>query len=84
LASESGAFGIPAFRAPETGIPPMYTIQAATTHATELLKHDNDFGSITPGKFADIIAVPGNPLDDISLMTKVTFVMKEGTIYKRP
>ena len=68
----------------EAGIPPMYAIQAATMHASELLKHDKDLGSVTAGKFADIVAVPGNPLDDITLMTKVSFVMKEGVVYKRP
>ncbi len=68
----------------EAGIPPMYAIQAATMHAAELLKHDKDLGSVTAGKFADVVAVPGNPLDDITLMTRVSFVMKEGVVYKRP
>ncbi|MDR3385751.1 MAG: amidohydrolase family protein [Rudaea sp.] len=66
----------------EAGMPPMFTIQAATTHAAQLLKHDKDIGSIAAGKFADVIAVPGNPLDDISLMQKVGFVMKEGQVFK--
>ncbi|HET9818442.1 MAG TPA: amidohydrolase family protein [Rhodanobacteraceae bacterium] len=67
----------------EAGIPPMYAIQAATTHAATLLKHSKDFGSITAGKYADVVAVPGNPLDDISVMKKVDFVMKAGTVYKQ-
>jgi len=67
----------------QAGIPPMYAIQAATTHAATLLKHSKDFGSITAGKYADVVAVPGNPLDDISLMKKVDFVMKAGTVYKQ-
>ncbi|MDQ2972851.1 MAG: amidohydrolase family protein [Pseudomonadota bacterium] len=67
----------------KAGMPPMYTIQAATMHAAQLLKHGKDFGSITPGKYADIVAVPGNPLDDISLMKHVGFVMKAGVVYKR-
>jgi imidazolonepropionase-like amidohydrolase len=58
-------------------------LQAATTRAAELLKHDKDLGSVTPGKLADLIAVPGNPLDDIGLMKHVSFVMKEGVVYKR-
>ncbi len=66
----------------EAGMPPMFAIQAATTHAAQLLKHDKDIGSIAPGKFADIIAVQGNPLQDVSLLQKVGFVMKEGTQYK--
>ncbi len=67
----------------QAGIPPMYAIQAATTHAAKLLKHDQDFGSISAGKYADVVAVPGNPLKDIALMKKVDFVMKAGTVYKQ-
>ncbi|MBS0555811.1 MAG: amidohydrolase family protein [Proteobacteria bacterium] len=66
----------------EAGMPPMFTIQAATLHAAQLLKHDKDFGSIEAGKFADVVAVPGNPLDDIKLMQKVDFVMKAGVVYE--
>jgi imidazolonepropionase-like amidohydrolase len=66
----------------EAGMPPMFVIQAATTHAAQLLKHDKDIGSIAPGKFADIIAVQGNPLDDVKLLQNVGFVMKEGQIYR--
>ncbi len=66
----------------DAGMPPMFVIQAATTHAAQLLKHEKDIGSIAPGKFADVIAVDGNPLDDVTLLQKVRFVMKEGTIYK--
>ena len=40
-------------------------------------------GSIEPGKFADIVAVPGDPLSDVSLLQKVSFVMKGGVIYKK-
>jgi imidazolonepropionase-like amidohydrolase len=67
----------------QAGMPPMYAIQAATTHAAALLKHSQDFGSVTAGKYADLVAVPGNPLDDIALMKRVDFVMKAGTVYKR-
>jgi imidazolonepropionase-like amidohydrolase len=67
----------------EAGMPPMFVIQAATTHAAQLLKHEKDIGSITAGKFADVVAVPGNPLDDITLMQKVDFVMKEGVVYAK-
>jgi imidazolonepropionase-like amidohydrolase len=66
----------------EAGMPPMYAIQAATKNAAQLLKHEKDIGSIAPGKFADVIAVQGNPLEDIALMQKVGFVMKEGVVYK--
>jgi imidazolonepropionase-like amidohydrolase len=64
------------------GIPPMYAIQAATVNAANLLRHDKDLGSVTVGKIADVVAVPGNPIDDISLMKRVTFVMKDGVVYK--
>ncbi len=67
----------------QAGMPPLFAIQAATTHAAELLKHDKDLGSIGAGKFADVIAVSGNPLEDIALMKQVSFVMKEGVVYKR-
>jgi imidazolonepropionase-like amidohydrolase len=66
----------------QAGMPSMFAIQAATTHAAELLKHDKDIGSLTAGKFADLVAVPGNPVEDISQMKKVSFVMKEGVVYK--
>lgn len=66
----------------EAGMPPMFTIQAATTHAAQLLKHEKDLGSIAPGKYADVVAVDGNPLDDITLLQHVQFVMKEGKVYK--
>ncbi len=67
----------------EAGIPPLYALQAATTHAAELLRRTADLGSVAPGKLADVVAVLGNPLDDITLMQKVDFVMKDGMVYKQ-
>ncbi len=67
----------------EAGIPPMYALQAATTHAAELLKKTADLGSVEAGKLADVVAVAGNPLDDIKLMQHVDFVMKDGVVYKQ-
>lgn len=64
------------------GMPPMFTIQAATINAAQLLRHDKDLGTVAAGKLADVVAVPGDPIDDISLMKRVTFVMKEGVVYK--
>lgn len=67
----------------EAGIPPMYALQAATTHAAELLRKSKDLGSIEAGKLADVVAVDGNPLEDIKLMQQVSFVMKDGVVYKQ-
>jgi len=64
------------------GMPPMFTIQAATISAAQLLRHDKDLGTVAAGKIADVVAVPGNPIDDISLMRRVSFVMKDGVVYK--
>jgi imidazolonepropionase-like amidohydrolase len=47
-----------------------------------LLDMQNDIGSISPGKYADVVAVKGDPLADISLLEKIDFVMKGGEIYK--
>jgi imidazolonepropionase-like amidohydrolase len=63
------------------GMPPMFCIQAATVSAAALLRQ-KDLGSVAPGKIADVVAVPGNPIDDISLMKQVSFVMKDGVVYK--
>jgi len=57
-------------------------IQAATVHAAELIGWPNDVGAIEAGRFADIIAVAGNPLDDVALLEDVGFVMKGGKVYK--
>ena len=64
------------------GMTPMQAIRAATTTAAELLDKQNEVGSVAPGKFADIVAVKGDPLKDISLLEKIDFVMKGGEIYK--
>jgi imidazolonepropionase-like amidohydrolase len=66
----------------QAGMPPMFTLQAATIRAAELLKHDKELGSVTPGKIADIVAVPGDPIADVSRMVHVSFVMKDGLVYK--
>jgi imidazolonepropionase-like amidohydrolase len=64
------------------GMTPMQAIQAATSNAADLLGHANEFGSIKPGKYADIVAVNGDPLTDIRLLEKIQFVMKDGKVYK--
>lgn len=67
----------------KAGLPAAYTLQMATINAAELLGHQDEVGSVTAGKYADLVAVPGDPLNDITLMSKVSFVMKAGVIYKR-
>ena len=66
----------------EYGMTPMQAIQAATVHAAELIGWPDTVGAIDAGRFADIIAVEGDPLDDVSLLEDVRFVMKGGKIYK--
>ena len=65
----------------EPGIPAMYAIQAATTHAAELLKKSDELGSIEPGKLADVVAVDGDPLQDITTLQRMRFVMKDGVVH---
>jgi imidazolonepropionase-like amidohydrolase len=67
----------------EAGLTPMESIQAGTRVAAELLKWES-LGTIEEGKLADIIAVPGNPLEDISKLEDVGFVMIDGKVVKRP
>jgi imidazolonepropionase-like amidohydrolase len=64
------------------GMTPMQAIQAATSNAADLLGHSSEIGSIKPGKFADLVAVSGDPLKDIRLLENVEFVMKDGKVYK--
>lgn len=64
------------------GLTPMQAIQSATINAADLMDWKDKTGSITKGKLADIIAVDNNPLDDITILEHVKFVMKDGTIYK--
>lgn len=65
------------------GIPAAYALQAATFHAAQVLGVD-DQGVVEAGKRADIVAVPGDPLQDISATSKVDFVMKDGVVYREP
>ena len=64
------------------GMTPMQAIKSATTVAAELLGMQDKFGSIEPGKLADIVAVGGDPLKDITALEHVGFVMKDGKVYK--
>ena len=65
------------------GLTPMEAIKAATVNSADLLGWSEKVGSISAGKFADIVAVDGDPLKDITEMEKVKFVMKGGVVYKK-
>jgi imidazolonepropionase-like amidohydrolase len=66
------------------GLSPMAAIVAGTMNGARLLGWEQNLGSITVGKWADLVAVPGDPLKDIHTLEKPVFVMKNGVIYKRP
>lgn len=66
----------------EAGMPELAAIRSATMTSAELLGMQEELGSISTGKLADIIAVNGNPLEDISLLQQVSFVMKDGNVVR--
>ena len=66
------------------GMSPMESIQAATSVAAELMRVEEKLGTLEAGKLADIVAVAGDPLEDISLMSEIDFVMKDGKVFKQP
>jgi imidazolonepropionase-like amidohydrolase len=64
------------------GMTPIEALRAATVNGAELLGRSNDIGAVEAGKYADIVALDGDPLADINVMEKVIFVMKGGEVYK--
>ena len=66
----------------EAGMPPIEAILSATVNASDLLRISDKAGTIEKGKWADIVAVDNNPLDDITELQRIKFVMKDGVIYK--
>jgi imidazolonepropionase-like amidohydrolase len=66
------------------GMPAAQVLQADLLNGAKLLGWDGRIGELKAGYYADVIAVPGNPLEDISVTQRVSFVMKGGVIYKRP
>jgi len=64
------------------GMTPAQAIRSATMNAAELLGMQNDVGSIAPGKYADIVALKGDPLSDITKLQQIDFVMKGGEVFK--
>ena len=65
------------------GMTPLAALQAGTLNGAQLLGWQGRIGALKPGYLADIVAVPGNPLDDIGMVEKVSFVMKGGVVYRR-
>jgi imidazolonepropionase-like amidohydrolase len=65
------------------GMTPLATLQADLINGAKLLGWDGQIGALKPGYFADVIAVPGDPLQDISVLEKVSFVMKDGIVYRK-
>ncbi|MBM4217389.1 MAG: amidohydrolase family protein [Gammaproteobacteria bacterium] len=68
----------------EAGMPAMEAIQSATSVTAKFLNVDDRLGSVSVGKIADLVAVPDDPLVDITAMQRVYFVMKEGVVYRQP
>jgi imidazolonepropionase-like amidohydrolase len=68
----------------EAGMPPIEAIRSATLNAASLLDQTGRLGAIEPGFAADIVAVSGDPLRDITLLQQIQFVMKDGVVYKKP
>lgn len=66
------------------GLSPLQAIQSATVVAARLLRMEADLGSLEPGRSADLIAVPGDPLTDIQTLEQVQFVMKDGRVVRKP
>jgi len=66
------------------GMTPAQAIRSATASAAELLGWSDQVGTVEAGKFADIVAVPGDPLKDITTLEHVDFVMKNGSVVKKP
>jgi imidazolonepropionase-like amidohydrolase len=67
----------------QAGMTPAQALLAATRNAAEALGRSDDLGAIAPGRIADIIAVRGNPLQDVTILQDVGFVMKDGVVHKR-
>ena len=66
----------------EFGIEPLEALTCATKTASELIRRQDTVGSITAGKYADIVAFDADPREDITTMTRCEFVMKNGVVYK--
>ena len=70
------------YRVKDGGQPPMDAIISATSRAAESIRTQDKIGTLAPGMEADIVAVDGNPLNDVTAFRRVVFVMKAGKVYK--
>lgn len=68
----------------EYGMRPLQAVQSATLEAAELMGYGESLGAVEAGRIADLIAVPRNPLEDITVLQDVRFVMKDGVVHRRP
>jgi imidazolonepropionase-like amidohydrolase len=68
----------------EGGMPPLEAIRAATLYGATVMGLEKQLGTVEPGMLADVVAVPGDPQADISVMSRVAFVMKDGVVYRKP
>lgn len=68
----------------QAGMPPLEAIRAATLNAAQLLRHADTLGQVARDYQADLIAVKGDPLQDVTALQHVEFVMKAGVVYKKP
>ncbi len=66
----------------DAGLPPLDVIRAITTNAAEMLGWQDRVGAIEPGKFADLVAVAGDPIADLTELERVRFVMKDGQVIR--
>jgi imidazolonepropionase-like amidohydrolase len=78
-----GANGLEFAYMVEAGMPPIEALRAATVYAADLLGQSDQLGTLETGKVADIVAGEGDPLQDITVMQRVRFVMKQGMVFKQ-